>query len=84
MSGAQEREIVLGMLESGSINATEAETLLNALKPASNSRLTRDWSARLNRPAGSSPRLQVEINADEEDLRKVLAKLNEGLGEINS
>lgn len=84
MSGAQEREIVLGMLEDGAINATEAETLLNALKPASNSRLTQDWSTRLNRSAGRSPKLQVEINADEDDLRKVLAKLNEGLGEIKS
>ena len=73
MSYQQERRFVLDMLETGSINLDQATRLLDVLSRQPVSYTLPDTLHR------SPNKVTVEIDADQETLQTVLAKLNQAL-----
>lgn len=71
MSYQEERQTVLGMLEIGKINPHEATILLDALAPR----------RRTLRLTPSPDKVVFEIDADQDNLRRVLNKLSRAVAQ---
>lgn len=68
MSKKTERKFILSMLEAGTINTHQAQELLQALQPGKRSR---------RRTASNT--IVVEMDADKDNVRSVLEKLNKAI-----
>jgi hypothetical protein len=67
MSKGTERKIILNMLETGTIDSSQAQNLLQALSP------------KRSRNHTNSNTIVVEMAADEENVRNVLEKLGKAI-----
>ncbi len=76
MSYQEERRFVLDMLEMGKINPGQATTLLDVLSQPHMSSLGRERVER------SDSKIYLEIDADRENIQRVLGQLNEAVRRI--